>query len=204
MKSAMNDCEMDTLFSAWSEDRQSTTPTPLTDWIMRYPDNAEDLIRWSADAPVMDYAESLPEDARADAHSLAIGKQVLQDLRSRMNPSVTRPLASLKETAHNAGMNLRTLASRLGLGLPLIMKLEYRHLRVTSLPASLIQQIAETLQVSGDQVRAYLSQSPTLAPGASYKSDTVPQVSDQEAFAQAVRACSDMSDDQKARWIAAE
>ena len=204
MKPVMNDCEMDTLFSAWSEDRQSATPAPLTEWIARYPDSAEELTRWSADAPVMDYAESLPDDAHADARSLAIGKQVLQELRSRMTSPIARPLVSLKESAQNTGINLRTLASRLGLGLPLIMKLEYRHLQVASLPMSLIQQVAEILQVSSDQVRAYLTQSPTLAPGASYKSDNVPQVSNQEEFAQAVHACSDMNEDQKARWIAAE
>ena len=85
------------------------------------------------------------------------------------------------------------------------MKLEYRHLRVASLPSALITQIADTLQVTGEQVRAYLQQSPTLAPGASYKnSNGVPQVAAQEEFAQAIRACPGMTDDQKNRWLSAE
>lgn len=203
MTTINKDCELDRLYAEWSENRTSSEPNALKEWMARYPDNAEDLIQWTADAPVLDYAETLPADAEADVRALAIGKQTLSALRARLTSPVTvRPLVSLKEAARAAGLNLKTLAEQLGLGLPIVMKLEYRHLRVASLPATLIQQVADTLQVRIEEVRAYLNQSPTLAPGASYNAkDVVPQATAQEDFEQAVRACSNMTESQKKHWL---
>lgn len=205
MTTTKNDCTLDRLYAEWSENRTSTEPLALKEWVARYPDCAEEVVQWTVDAPVQDYAETLPADAEADARALTIGRHTLNELRARMTASATvRSLVSLKEAARAAGLNLKTLANQLGVGLPLVMKLEYRHLRVASLPASLLQQIAETLQVQIEEVRVYLHQSPTLAPGASYNHDGVPQATTQEDFAQAIRACSDMTEEQKERWLNAQ
>jgi hypothetical protein len=204
MTRPMYECEMDSLFAAWSEDRTSAAPLALKEWIARYPDCAEELTQWAANAPVMDFAETQGEDAAADARVLALGQQVLTDLRARMAPTVAvRRLASLKDAAQAVGLNLKALEARLGLGRSVMMKLEYRQIRATSVPAVCVERLAEALRVGIEDVRTYLNQSPRLAPGASYKyPNGKPEVGAQEDFAEAIRACSDMTEAQKAEWQA--
>jgi hypothetical protein len=199
----MQDYNMDSLFAAWSEDRRGATPLPLTEWLARYPDCVEALTQWAADAPVQDFAETLAEDAEADARALALGQQVLREMRARLStPVAVRSLTSLKEAALAVGLNLKALESRLGFGRSVMMKLEYRQIRVTSVPAACIARLAETLQVGIEEIRAYLNQSPQLAPGASYRyPNGKPEVSAQEDFAEAVRNCSDMTEAQKMEWL---
>ena len=59
----------------------------------------------------------------------------------------------------------------------------------------------EPLDVTREQVRAYLNQTPTLAAGALYKADAAPQAAEQQPFAQALAACPGMSEEQKAFWL---
>jgi hypothetical protein len=204
MTRPMHDYEMDSLFAAWSADRLKATPLPLKEWLAQYPDCAETLTQWAADARVMDFAEAQGEEAKADARALALGRQVLTDLRARMAPSVeVRRIASLKEAAQAVGLNLKALETRIGLGRSVMMKLEYRQIRAASVPAVCVERLAEALRVRIEEIRTYLNQSPRLAPGASYKSPNgVPEVGTQEDFAEAIRACSDMTEARKSEWLA--
>src|SRR5205085_1653054 len=107
MTRPMQDYNMDSLFAAWSEDRQGATPLPLTEWLARYPDCVEALTQWAADVPVLDCAETLAENAMADARALALGQQVLKEMRAKLSsPVAVRSLASLKEAAQAVGLNL--------------------------------------------------------------------------------------------------
>jgi transcriptional regulator with XRE-family HTH domain len=193
--------ERDALFAAWSADRQAEAPRPLADWITAYPDHAEALVLWSVEAPITDCALHAPEDPAADARVLALGRQVLAEMRARQTAAAPARLESLLETAKKQGLTPKTLAERLGVGLSLVAKLQQRHLRFATIPAELIQRMADALQVSADQVRDYLRQSPTLAAGASYKSDGVPQTTGQEDFAQAIRNCRELTEEQKGFWL---
>jgi hypothetical protein len=192
--------EKDALFIAWSEDRKTAAPRPLQDWIARYPDYADDLVRWMTTHPTLEVAAQMPADAEGEARVRTLGRQVIAEMRARYD---TR-LVGLLATAKARGLNADTLAERLEIGQPLVIKLERRLLRFASLPGQLIDRLAETLQVSAEQVRAYLRQPPTLAAGASYKSDRIPQTTAQQDFAQAVRACDEMTAAQKTTWLAAE
>ncbi|MCS6775840.1 MAG: hypothetical protein RMJ43_02770 [Chloroherpetonaceae bacterium] len=203
--SVENSDELDELYAAWEEDRRSSHPTPLKEWIRRYPQHRAELIQWATMAPIMDYAETLPDDPEGEAHVRAIGHRIIEEARrkwrARQAATIAPPLRSLQATAQRVGLNPKALATRLGLGLTLLMKLEYRHLRLASIPDRLIRQLAEALQVSEQHIRAYLQQPPTLAPGASYRANQVPQVPAQEDFAHAVRSAPDMDEAQKASWL---
>lgn len=207
--SVENPDELDELYAAWEEDRQSSHPTPLKEWIRRYPQHKAELIEWATMAPIMDYAETLPEDPEAEARIRALGDRIIEEARRKWcaqqaatTPATAgTPLQSLQATAQRAGLNPKALATRLGIGVTVLMKLEYRLLRFASIPDRLIRQLAETLQVSEQHVRAYLQQPPTLAHGASYRAQQVPQVTEPEDFARAVRSCPDMDEAQKASWL---
>src|SRR6186713_2867403 len=110
MTRPITDCELDSLFAAWSDDRCSPAPRPLKEWIARYPHCATDLVRWAADAPILDTADTLADDAAADARALALGRQVMENLRARLAPTTVtaRPLVSLKEAAAAVGLNFKT------------------------------------------------------------------------------------------------
>lgn len=193
--------QRDALYIAWSEDRQTAAPTPLRDWIARHPAHAEELARWAVDTPLLDCAAQRPADLAAEAHTLAIGRQVVAEMRARYLTVQPAPLKGLLETAKACGLTPKALAERLGVGLSTVAKLQQRHFRFASLPAEIIARAADALQVSVGQVRAYLQQPPTLAAGASYKSDSVPRAAAQEEFAQAIRSSRDMTEEQKAYWF---
>ncbi len=194
--------ERDALFAAWSEDRETPMPKSLADWIAAYPGYAGDLARWTVEAPVIECAEQGSADPAADARALTIGRQLVAEMRAKALAAAPARLESLLEAAKQRGLTPKTLAERIGVGLSTVAKLQQRHFQLASLPAELIRRTADALQVSADQVRDYLRQSPTLAAGASYKSDGVPRAAAQEDFADAVRACRDLTEAQKAFWLA--
>lgn len=188
---------LDALYMAWQEDRLSTTPTPLQDWLARYPNHASEIVRWTQHEPLVAWSETQTTEPALYARAETIGRNVVAEMRARYET----PLHSLLATAKARGLSPKALAEQLHVGQPIVAKLQQRLLRVASLPGELIEALADALGVSGEQVRAYLYQPATLAAGASYKSDTVPQVADQEDFADAIRACTDMTDAQKSRWL---
>jgi transcriptional regulator with XRE-family HTH domain len=195
--------EQDMLFADWSEDRQTATPKPLADWIAAYPDHAAELVRWAVEAPVIDCVEQTPADPAADARVLAIGRQVIAEMRAQQRAAAPARLESLLQAAKQHGLTLKTLAERIGVGPSTVAKLQQRHFRPASLPAELIRRVADALQVTADQVRDYLRQPPTLSASASYKSADVPRTTTQEDFAQAIHNCLDMTEEQKSFWLTA-
>src|SRR4051794_27846086 len=110
-------------------------------------------MRWTADAPVFAYTEQCPADVEAEARTVEIGRQVVAEMRARYG--IGAPLSSLTEAARTRGLTPKTLAERLGVGMTIVAKLQQRLFRFTSLPEAMIDAIADTLEVTSSQVRAY-------------------------------------------------
>jgi hypothetical protein len=53
-----------------------------------------------------------------------------------------------------------------------------------------------------DEVESYLRQPPTLAASASYKADEMPAIGTQEDFAASLAQDTDLTQAQRARWLA--
>jgi len=199
--------EEDELFVAWSEDRQSATPQPLRAWIERYPAHRRALVDWAIDEPVLDAGlESMQADTRGEARTLAIGKNVLAEMRARYfaPQAVAAPapaIADLVQAAKAHGMTAKALAGKVGIGLALMAKLNQRLIQVATLPDILVARLAAELKTGVAEVRAYLARPATLATSAQYKSDGVPQVAETEAFAEAIRTCTDMTAEEKQFWL---
>ena len=195
----LNELNADTLFADWSEDQQSASPKSLKLWLNNYPEFANELMNWTTTKPISDYADQSKISENDVAYVRQIGIQVVAEKRAEYQAKPIT-ISSLKDAAKQQGLSLRSLAERLGVGSSLVFKLEYRHISFASLPSKFVNQIAESLQVSLSQIQAYLQQSATLSPSASYRSDSVPQVTEQEDFLQALESCSDMTEEQKNRW----
>jgi len=196
-----DDLALDTLYAAWKDDRQSAFPVALREWTAQYPSAATELTQWTAAAGMLQCEEDLDGSAidRTEASTVAIGKAVLAERRARY--SVVRSFIDIYAAARDCGMTPRSLGIAVGVGLPIIAKLQQRLIRFASLPTALIEALASALQVSATQVRDYLSQPASLAVGASYKSNAIPHAAEQEEFAEAIRACPDMTAEQKSAWL---
>lgn len=197
----------DALFAAWNEDRQAGKPRPLREWVNRYPQYAPSLIAWAADMPLLECAlESAAPDRNAEARTLAVGRQALAEMRAyyfaaRTEAQPAPAIDNLLQAAKTHGLTAGKLAARLNVGLPLVAKLNQRLVRLATIPESLLQGLADELHTGVEQVRAYLARPATLAASAQYKADSVPQVSAPEDFADAIRACTDMTNDRKQFWL---
>lgn len=211
-------CEKDALFTAWNDDRQSKNPQPLWAWVSRHPEHAEALIGWAADMPLLEYGlENAVPDPTGEARTLSLGRMALAEKRAQYftaldknkensttlqtAPGQMAPLSDMIQAAKAHGLTGKALAGQLGIGLPLLAKLNQRLIHLSTLPDELINRLSDSLQASVEQVRDYLARPATLSSAAQYKSDGVPEVADAEDFANAVRACSDMTEEQKQFWL---
>jgi hypothetical protein len=98
------------------------------------------------------------------------------------------------------GFTSEAFAEKLDISHALFFKLHRRLIAPDSVPARFVQSLAESLERSAEEVRAYLAQPPTLAQGAAYRSDGRPQVGKQETFAEALASDTEMTDAQRAKW----
>ena len=194
--------DMDSLYIAWSEDRKSAAPKPLRDWTSANPGHADALTAWTADAPLLDLADGQPANFAGERRVVEIGLNVVAEMRAQYFADAAPP-ASLIAAAKARGLTLAAFAQRLGVGLTVASKLNRRLIHGGTVPAAFIQQMADALDLTAAQIRAYLNLSPTLAQGAMYRADAAPQVSEQQDFAEAIAAAPDMDAAAKALWQAA-
>ncbi len=83
----------------------------------------------------------------------------------------------------------------------LIRKLDRRLLRYASIPQEAIDLLAQTLRQQISVITQYLQGGPTLAQGASYRSEKAPALVEQEDFFEAVRNDRTLSDEQRHFWL---
>ncbi len=194
--------EMDELYAAWSENRESATPRPLKEWTARYPQYALNLAQWAVTESLLELTPEPIITLEMTAQSREIGRNVLAEARARYEATLPA-LVSINATAKANGSSLNALAQSLGMSSRTMQTLDMRQARFETLPARLFALIAEKLEVSAAQVRNYLQfNTATLAPGVAYKSNGVPQVGEQKDFADIIQSDMTMTDEQKAAWLA--
>lgn len=169
----------------------------LTDWMRRYPDQARDLARFAASrAWEKDDGGTGEDENAATARVREIGLSVVRSCRPAASP-----LKNLLAAVRAQNLDADAVAARLEVPVAVFWKLHRRLLAPESVPQSLIAALAQTVQHGTEQVAAYLRQPPTLAAGASYRSDDAPRVGERENFADALRADPDTTPAQSARWL---
>ncbi len=193
--------DKDALFAAYEADRRSSAPRSLTDWLRDYPDSSADLMQWASDAPLRENGDSFRyADAESASRLERVGLNLIAEIRAGYAAATPAPLTSLFAAAKECGLSPKQLAAALGVGMPIVAKLQSRLIQAASIPQNFLQALADTLNVQVQQMRDYLAQPPTLAQSASYRSQAIPQAGKQEDFALAIQNCTDMTEEQKARW----
>jgi hypothetical protein len=196
---ARTEDELDSIFISFHEDRMSASPKPLDAWVTEHPDLSKCFVQWATEIPSLALADLQPASEAFEAHSLAIGQNILA--RMGIGAESSPILFSLNDTARNCGKKPRELAQALGIGMSVFAKLNRRLIHAASIPEKLMQQLSVELSVTVNEIRAYLSQSPTLALGADYRSEAAPEPVAPQNFVDAVRSSSDMSEEQKQAWL---
>lgn len=184
----------------------------LTDWMSRYPAHARDLARFAAERWSGGESTAAAEDAAQTARIRDIGLSVVRSCRgvsatasTATTAATAKPIKSLLVAARERGMEADTVAAALDMPVALFWKLHRRLIAPDSIPRNLVASLAETLNRAADDVAAYLRQPPTLAAGASYRSDDAPRVSSaREDFADALRSDPETTDAGCARWLEPE
>lgn len=122
------------------------------------------------------------------------------------------PLTGLASEAEARGLSVAAVAQTLRMDRTLLLRLDQRVLEAWTLPAALIDRLAQALERTTDEIRAYLSAPPKLASGTHYRARIAPKMVQergilqspvrQPSFADEVRRNSKMSDEDKAFWLA--
>ena len=191
--------ELDRIFAEFHEDRLSTHPRPLTAWMMEHPELDSNFVKWAAEMPSLDAADLFPASPEFQSRSLAIGQGILQ--RMGITVSNESALASLNDAARACGKKPREVAQAVGIGMSLFAKLNRRLIQAITVPESLAQRLSAEMNVTLADLRAYFALPPSLAEGAAYRSESVPEAMAAQDFAEAVRNCTDMSEAQKQQWL---
>ncbi len=176
-------------------------------WTARYPECADTLIavdcaRFAAGMTLGDTVE----DSLEDAGAAAIGREALASWRAASATAATRPpLTSLVSDAAARGLDAARLAEVLRLDRLLLGRLEQRLLDAATLPRRLVQQIAQILERSPDEVASYLRGSPRVAAQAHFRARRAPGLSssaERSSFAQALEVSHNLSEADRAYWQA--
>ncbi len=124
------------------------------------------------------------------------------------------PLTGLASEAQARGLSALALAQTLRLDRTLLLRLDQRVLEAWTLPAALIDRLAQALERNTDEIRAYFDGPPKLASGTHYKAKATPKMVQergvlqspvrQPSFADEVRRNTKMSGEDKAFWLGVE
>lgn len=114
-------------------------------------------------------------------------------------------VATLKQLRKARKLTPRALGDRVGLGVDVVTNLEHGLIRAASVPERLVKALADALGANLDQVTTALNAQPAIVPALqrarSGATKDAPQMEAMD-FAEAVRISTNMTDEQKAQWLA--
>jgi hypothetical protein len=153
----------------------TTKGATVTDFATRYP-GSEGILAQVATEKWL--GGTVPTNADTNINVRNIGLAMLEARKSALT-------FTLNQLATEKGLDADSVAERLNLPVALFWKLQRRLIAFETLPATLAPKLGEVLGKTANEIRAYLRLSPQIANGASFKSDTMPEIV-QESFAEAL------------------
>lgn len=181
--------QLEDVLHAYQEAAPDLNYATLNEWIRRYPYYGQELTEFTVAHNLL---QTLPEPVvpeQAEAELLTFGRGVIHSIlgKAQSQEQAAAPLTSLLAAGKAIGLSLQDIARGSRLSAALVRKLDRRLIRFSTLPGEVIENLAQTLKQQTDAVAQYLQLSPTLAQGASYRSDQTPQLAEPEEFVTAVK-----------------
>ena len=216
----MND-DIQTVLAAYDAAAARAEGTPLEDWVHRHPEHAGGLTQYAVYNYVFERGAAYVVDTTGEkslflARAASIRERMMREerldhamagqpaTRSELQAAYAGPLTSLLHAARAKGLPVPVLAQSLEISPVEVVKLNQRLFRATTLPRALVARLANLLDRSVQEVAAYLRQPAMLAAEASYKAEAAPRLAAQEDFQAAIAASRNLTDAQKARWLAVD
>jgi len=175
-------------------------------WMTQYPQFAREIEDYAAEWVLSECTALLPptldeEHIRARVQSIA--GNVLQQLHQEHGPTHPPPFQSIPEALTAVGLSPTDAEQRCDVDQSILRLVDRGLIQLASIPQRFLTRLAAVLQVSREQLQAFLQQRPRFSPTMQWKSSQVPQLNEPISFQEAVRL-SNMSEAQKRHWLAAE
>ena len=177
-------------------------------WIARYPEYEREIMdfaaQWSSLTHLPPDDSPLESEENFYARGLEAVRKVIENKHAAKELISTReetPITSLLAEGERRGLPMAKLAAATELSVPLIAKFEQRLIAFSSIPREAIEAVARALNRSRESVAAYLQTGPSFAAGASYKSETAPELSQPQDFFAAVRSDRTIADRNRKKWL---
>lgn len=186
--------EGDAVVSAFA-DALENGGASVADWSGRYPQFGRDFARIAA----RNFGGAAESENGIETERLRrVAQGTLQKYRAAYLGA--QPLVSLVDKER--GITAASIAQATALPVPFIAKLNQRLFTAASVPATLIERVADAVGRTAEDVVAFLAGPPTLARAAAYRADDAPVVGEQEDFAAALLADPSVSPEAKAIYSA--
>jgi len=195
---------LETVLHEYMEAVPNPNYSALVEWIRRYPDFEQELTEFTVTRSLLQTQPAPPAEETTDKRELVQrGMSVVQGILAKQSASAGAPpqFSSFLEAGKIRGLSIHDIAVRSRLSVALIRKLDRRLLRYASIPQEAIDLLAQTLRQQISVITQYLQGGPTLAQGASYRSEKAPALVEQEDFFEAVRNDRTLSDEQRHFWL---
>lgn len=198
---------LDDVLNEFVAEHEQPTAEALEAWVLRYPQFRHELIEFAAawaEQTVLPAAPELTTDEeerivdRAMSHALNVSFS--RNGQAQSHQTNENAIKSLTAEAKNAGLSAPEFAKACGLDLILITKLNTRQIRPKTIPRRLISHVARLVGRTIEAVTEYLGRPPQPLAGKSFLALGKPKSSEQESFADAVRASS-LSEAEKTQWL---
>lgn len=195
---------LDDILDAYVAENEGPSHAALAVWTQRYPQYERELAEFTAQWSLMHWLPATPVAATAEGSLVQQGMQSIKGILAHAVAArpEEEPLNSLLEEGRSRGLAVGTLAERVGLSIPLLLKLDRRLIRATTIPPQVVDGLARAVGRQTAIVATYLQGSPRLAQGASYHASEAPALVGQEDFGDAVRSDLTLSADQRSQLLA--
>tara|TARA_R110002072_G_scaffold265241_1_gene424140 strand:+ start:4378 stop:5037 length:660 start_codon:yes stop_codon:yes gene_type:complete len=200
------------VLSEYASQPEEPSHAELVQWIKRYPQFRQELTELTLAWTLQDELPPAENAEEVDTETLVLwGMSVVEDIlhqqgtaaQVRVATSPDSGVESLLAAADKVGLNLPGLADRCNLSISIMVKLNRRLIEISSIPAELVQQIANALRLTSANVNAYFQRPTASASGAYYRASSRPVLSSAKAnFFEVVRADLGLSDTQRVHWLA--
>lgn len=192
--------QIDRITARYEEEYRAGRSPQLDEYLRQYPEYAAEIIEFTLYFHA--HAAQLPEpDAVPAAAPSPAAQRALARIHEQAAPSapIVTPITGLIQQGIASGFMPPQLANAVGLSPDLLAKLEAHAIAAATIPRTLVQRLATTLNVAPEAIAAYLSgATATQAGGAFYYAEKAP-TQHQESFLDAVQS-STLSSERKQEW----
>lgn len=191
--------ELQDIFEAYSlETPEGNNLDILERYIEEYPQYEQELTEFAAERAMLKFDLETEISNEQKNHLAELTRRNFEKFRASKQTQV-QSIESLITVAKKLGLKKIEFAKRLGLNPAQLFNLEVRKYVFSTIPNSLIENVAETLQMTKDSIENFLKLTPSVA--ANYKSETRPDEIKQISFAQAIKNDETLSPKEKERLL---